>query len=117
MSEKVKNKLLISSLHTSVIPWYVWSPTMWQTLVLMRSLIVNKIVVISASWCYRPEECVGYTSCGQTLTSQSSEAWDLYSPGFFFFLKKNVFGLLDILHPQHIIKTRVLEYFHKHYKI
>lgn len=33
----------------------------------------------------------------------------------FFFL--NVFGLLDILHPQHIIKTRVLEYFHKHYKI
>lgn len=60
------------------------------------------------NWCYSPEECVGYASCGQTLTSQSSEAWDLYSSAFF--LKKNnnnVFCLLDILHPQHIIKTRV----------
>lgn len=45
---------------------------------------MNKIVVIPASWCYSPEECVGYASCGQTLTSQSSEAWDLYSSAFFF---------------------------------
>lgn len=88
--------------------------SMWQTLVLIKSLIVNKGVVIPASWCYSLQECIGYASCGQTLTSQSSEAWDLYSSAFFFL---NVFGFLDILHPQHIIETRVLEYFYKHYKI
>lgn len=74
---------------------------------------MNKGVVIPASWCYSLQECIGYASRGQTLISQSSEAWDLYSSVFFL----NVFGLLDILHLHHIIKTHVLEYFHKHYKI